>query len=144
MRDNWHSHKCLNHRECQCSLSLRIGKGQRLMLITVVFSNMRWQQLKDTPSWLSCKSMACAPRPWHLFVFLGVCPGLHSNVQSLEFFLFMAYLPTTGTCTDHNLKPACLLSYVTQPSPPTPTQLPDKHLGRDSLFSLALLQGEVS
>lgn len=77
------SDRHLNHTEQCCSPSLRTGEGQRVKLITAVFSNMRWQWLKETLSWLNCISNQFLLYWGHipLSVFLGVCSGSWSEVM---------------------------------------------------------------
>lgn len=77
------SDRRLNHTEQCCSLSFRTGEGQRVKLITAVFSNMRWQWLKETLSWLNCISNQFLLCWGHipLSVFLGVCSGSWSEVM---------------------------------------------------------------
>ncbi len=82
-KQNMQSDRRLNHTEQCCSLFFRTGKGQRVKLITAVFSNMRWQWLKETLSWLNCISNQFLLCWGHipLSVFLGVCSGSWSEVM---------------------------------------------------------------
>lgn len=120
------------------SSMLRNSEGQRVKLITAVFSNMHWQRLKEALSWRSCSSNQFLLCWGHLplSMFLGVCSGSLSEVMVYTAMCSHRNISFHGLSGHsenlHGPRPrhVCLFACVLQTAPPTLMQLWDNHLHR--------------
>lgn len=129
----WENIQGLGHTKQCCLPGLAQGKESNSSMLrfqTCVDSDLR----RHYPDCIVFPINFCyAKATSHGLGFYVSVPALGARWQFTQrcaltgIFLFMAYLPTAGTCTDHGLKAGCLPVCHSLASPIL-TQLSDKHL----------------